>query len=58
MSKKKEISIGLIGCGLMDRIHTNGCKRIGDFFPELEYRPVFKAVCSRSQNKVREFAEQ
>lgn len=58
MSKKKELRIGLIGCGLMGRIHTNGYKRIGDFFPELEYRPVLKAVCSRSKDKVQEFADQ
>jgi len=58
MSKKKELRIGLIGCGLMGRTHTNGYKRIGDFFPELEYRPVLKAVCSRSKDKVQKFADQ
>ena len=58
MSDKKELRIGLIGRGLMGRTHSNGYKRIGDFFPELEYRPVLKAVCSRSEGKVREFAEQ
>lgn len=58
MGKNKELRIGLIGCGLMGRIHTNGYKRANDFFPELEYRPVLKAVCSRSEDKVRAFAEQ
>jgi predicted dehydrogenase len=58
MSDKKEIRIGLIGTGLMGRTHTNGYKRIGDFFPELEYRPVLKAVCSRNEEKVKAFAEQ
>lgn len=58
MSKNKEIRIGLIGCGLMGRTHTNGYKRIGDFFPELEYRPVLKAVCSRREDKVQAFADQ
>lgn len=42
----------------MGRTHTNGYKRIGDFFPELEYRPVLKAVCSRNAEKVKAFAEQ
>ncbi len=42
----------------MARTHTNGYKRIGDFFPELEYRPVLKAVCSRTADKVQAFAEQ
>jgi predicted dehydrogenase len=58
MANKKELRIGLIGCGFMGRTHSNGYKRVGDFFPELEYRPVLKAVCSRSEEKVQVFAEQ
>jgi len=58
MSNKKQLRIGLIGTGFMGRTHTNGYKRIGDFFPELEYRPVLKAVCARSEDKVKAFAEQ
>ena len=58
MANKKELRIGLIGCGFMGRTHSNGYKRVGDFFPELDYRPVLKAVCSRSQDKVQAFAEQ
>ncbi|HET7116849.1 MAG TPA: Gfo/Idh/MocA family oxidoreductase [Hanamia sp.] len=58
MSKKKEIGIGLIGCGFMGRTHSNAYNRIPNFFPELEYRPVLKAVCARSEDKVRAFAEQ
>ncbi|MGV8878693.1 MAG: Gfo/Idh/MocA family protein [Sphingobacteriaceae bacterium] len=58
MNNKKELRIGLIGCGFMGRTHTNGYKRVGDFFPELEYRPVLKAVCSRNPEKVQAFADQ
>ena len=58
MKEKKELRIGLIGCGFMGRTHSNGYKRVGDFFPELAYSPVLKAVCSRSENKVRTFADQ
>ncbi|WP_339925335.1 Gfo/Idh/MocA family oxidoreductase [uncultured Cyclobacterium sp.] len=58
MSEKKQIRIGLIGTGLMGRIHTNGYKRLGDFFPEYEYRPVLQAACSRREDKIKEFAEQ
>ncbi|GAC1537744.1 MAG: Gfo/Idh/MocA family oxidoreductase [Sediminibacterium sp.] len=58
MKKKKELRIGLIGCGFMGRTHTNGYKRVGDFFPELAYSPVLKAVCSRRENKVQAFAGQ
>lgn len=58
MSKKKVLRIGLIGTGFMGRTHSNGYKRVGDFFPELEYQPVLKAVCARSEDKVKAFAEQ
>jgi len=58
MTQKKAINIGLIGCGFMGRTHTNGYKRIGDFFPELAHRPVLKAVCARRVEKVKAFAEQ
>ncbi len=58
MAEKKELRIGMIGYGLMGRIHTNGYKRVGDFFPELNYRPVLKAVSARSEDKVQAFADQ
>lgn len=58
MKNKKELRIGLIGTGFMGRTHTNGYKRVSDFFPELEYRPVLKAVCSRNKDKVQAFADQ
>jgi len=58
MRKKKELRIGLIGCGFMGRTHSNGYNRVPNFFPELEYHPVLKAACSRSEDKVRAFAEQ
>ena len=54
----KPLNIGLIGYGFMGRTHTNGYKRANDFFPELEYRPVLKAVCGRSAEKVQAFADQ
>ena len=55
---KKELRIGLVGVGFMGRTHTNGYKRVGDFFPELTHRPVLKAVCSRTAATVNAFAEQ
>jgi len=58
MSNKKEIRIGLIGTGLMGRTHSNGYNRMSNFFPELQYTPVLKAVCSRREGKVKAFAEQ
>jgi len=58
MNRNKELRIGLIGYGLMGRAHTNAYKRVGDFFPELVYRPVLKAVCARNEDRVRAFADQ
>ena len=55
---KKELRIGLVGVGFMGRTHSNGYKRVGDFFHELQNRPVLKAVCSRTEDKVKAFAEQ
>jgi len=55
---KKEIRIGLIGTGLMGRIHTNGYKRLTDFFPEYEYAPVLQACCSRNPERAQAFADQ
>ena len=58
MSQKKELRIGLVGYGFMGRTHTNAYKRVGDFFPELQYRPVLQAVCARNEERVKAFAEQ
>ena len=58
MSNKKHLRIGLIGTGFMGRTHSNGYNRIDNFFPELQYTPVLKAVCSRNKEKVQAFADQ
>ena len=49
MSEKKELRIGLIGYGFMGRTHTNGYKRVSDFFPDLGHKPVLQAVCGRTR---------
>lgn len=58
MANKKELNIGLIGYGFMGRTHSNGYKQISSFFPDGVYKPVLKAVCGRSADKVKAFAEQ
>lgn len=58
MNNKKQLRIGLIGCGFMGRTHSNGYNRVPNFFPDLEYQPVLQAVCSRREEKVKAFAEQ
>ena len=35
---KKPLNIGLVGYGFMGRTHSNGYKRVNDFF-DLDYRP-------------------
>lgn len=52
----KPLNIGLIGYGFMGRTHSNGYKRVNDFF-DLEYRPVLKAICGRNEENAKAFAE-
>ena len=58
MSQLKPLNIGVIGYGFMGRTHSNGYKRVNDFFPELGHRPVLKAICGRSEEQLRKFAGQ
>ena len=52
----KPLRIGLIGCGFMGRTHSNGYKRVNDFF-DLEHRPILQAACARNEASARAFAE-
>ena len=45
----KPLNIGLIGYGFMGRAHSNAYRRVNNFF-DLDYRPVLKAVCARSDD--------
>lgn len=54
----KTLRIGLIGYGFMGRTHSNGYKRVNDFFPELGIRPVLAAVCGRNADNAQAFADQ
>lgn len=58
MNHTTPLRIALIGTGFMARAHSNAYKRIGDFFPELRYRPQLQVVCARRADKVKAFAEQ
>jgi predicted dehydrogenase len=53
---QKPLNIGLIGYGFMGRTHSNAYKRVNDFF-DLEYRPILKAVCGRTEQGAKAFAE-
>ena len=52
----KKLNIGLIGYGFMGRAHSNAYLKVNRFF-DLEYQPVLKAVCARSADKVKAFAD-
>ena len=52
----KPLRIGIIGYGFMGRTHSNAYKRVNDFF-DLAYRPVLKAVCGRTAEGAKAFAD-
>jgi len=54
---KQALNIGMIGYGFMARAHSNAYLKVPHFFPELEYRPMLKAVCARNEERARVFAE-
>jgi len=51
----KELRIGMIGYGFMGRAHSNGFRKVGNFF-QLEYKPVLKAACARNEAAIKSFA--
>src|SRR5918911_1495306 len=53
----KPLNIGMIGYGFMGRAHSNAYRRVNHFF-DFAYRPVLKAACARSMDKVKPFADQ
>lgn len=52
----KPVNVGLIGYGFMGRTHSNAYSQVNHFF-DLQHKPVLKAVCGRSGDKAKEFAE-
>jgi len=53
---KKPLRIGMIGCGFMDRAHSNAYNRVGNFF-ESDYQPILEVACARDAAAVRAFAD-
>ncbi|MBH54759.1 MAG: oxidoreductase [Opitutaceae bacterium] len=52
----KKLNIGIIGYGFMGRTHSNAYRQVAKFF-DTEYQPVLKAVCARSEDRVKAFAD-
>ncbi|HEY0264808.1 MAG TPA: Gfo/Idh/MocA family oxidoreductase [Granulicella sp.] len=53
---KKTLNVGLVGYGFMGRTHSNAYLQAPRFF-DLPYKPVLKAVCARSVERAKGFAE-
>jgi predicted dehydrogenase len=52
----KKLNVGLIGYGFMGRTHSNAFRKVNNFF-DLDYQPVLKAICARSPDKAKAFAQ-
>ncbi len=52
----KPYNIGMIGYGFMGRAHSNAYRRVNNFF-DLNYHPVLKAVCARTAENAKAFAD-
>src|SRR5687768_11981697 len=52
----KSFRVGVIGYGFMGRAHSNAWRKVANFFPELEHRPVLQAACGRDRAKIEAFA--
>src|SRR5919109_2678575 len=53
----KPLNVGMMGYGFMGRAHSNAYLNAPPFF-DLPFRPVLKAACARSADKVKAFADQ
>jgi predicted dehydrogenase len=52
----KPLNVGTIGYGFMGKAHSNAYATVNHFF-DLKHHPVLKAVCARSADKVKTFAD-
>jgi myo-inositol 2-dehydrogenase/D-chiro-inositol 1-dehydrogenase len=56
MMARTNLNVGLVGYGFMGRTHSNAFLQAPRFF-DLPYQPVLKAVCARSAERVKDFAD-
>lgn len=56
MSMKKKLNVAMLGYGFMGRAHSNAFMKANKFF-DLDYEPVLKVACGRTQDKVQAFAD-
>src|SRR5271166_2433887 len=53
----KPLNVGLIGYGFMGKAHSNAYAQVNHFFG-LPHKTVLKAICARSAEKAKAFADQ
>jgi predicted dehydrogenase len=53
----KPLNVAVIGYGFMGKAHSNAYARLPHFFPDLEHRPVLRALCARDADKAGRFAQ-
>jgi predicted dehydrogenase len=52
----KPLNVGMIGYGFMGKAHSHAYSTVSHFF-DLQHRPVLKALCARSADKAKAFAD-
>lgn len=48
-NERKDIRIGLLGCGFMGKCHTNAYKKIPYFYPEANLMPRLLMLCDKNE---------
>jgi predicted dehydrogenase len=52
----KKLNVGMVGYGFMGRAHSNAYRKVNNFF-DLQHQPILKAICARSADNARAFAD-
>ncbi|GAB4454392.1 MAG: Gfo/Idh/MocA family oxidoreductase [Armatimonadaceae bacterium] len=54
---KKIINVGLVGYQFMGKAHSNAFRQVTKFFPEVDFEVRLKALCGRTEERVKSAAE-
>ena len=49
----RKINVGLVGYQFMGKAHSNAYRQVTKFFPDMAAEPVLKAICGRSEERVK-----